>query len=282
MKIYLMCVSGITTSIFAGKLNKASKAAHPEDAYYACKIDFFREVIESCDAVIIAPQARVFADRVQEECRKKNIPVMYMDEQTLVLHECETVFRWVEAHRRQNRSESKTLGVTQYIKVIAEALLNTMIVYGLGVLLQLPYKLTGFGFVQPLADVMCQLSGLFFLLNCGYYYAKETGRSILSTTLMFVLGPLIVLPSMSSAAGTGGIMGLSSGILSLNIFGMDHILMLIGVSLTVLLLSEGINHLLKTGSEQNRNVTLYSKARLSDALILLVFLLLRAVITQIL
>ncbi len=64
MNIVIVCVSGMTSSVLARKLNAIAEEKQSNEYFYALGVNTLHEQIEKMDVVLISPQVKVFDNQI--------------------------------------------------------------------------------------------------------------------------------------------------------------------------------------------------------------------------
>jgi|GEM_PF-3724686 len=199
MKIVLLCVSGITSNILANDLQNYAKQNNKNDSFLACKMNYFKDLIDTTDIFLLAPQAKAMADEVKKVSEEKNIKVIELEEEEFVLRNVEDIYQKIEANRI-NKEEivevENTLKnyLNMYIKTIfylLPILCLILLMYVLGKLIK----------IEILLDVAKQFMALFnviFIFVLAYFYGEIENRRKLSMSFVVLFGYIVLLRIIDS------------------------------------------------------------------------------------
>lgn len=75
MKILLACSAGMSTSLLVNKMIDASKAEGRDDKIWAVGQAELEEAMKECDVLLLGPQMRFLATKIQPQADELGIPM---------------------------------------------------------------------------------------------------------------------------------------------------------------------------------------------------------------
>ncbi len=133
MKVVLICMNGITTSLLANRLQQYSKDNGNDDEFLACRVGTENEEFTKADVIVLAPQAASFYNKVLQESKNNSSAVIVLDEKMFVVGETKDIYNYI----RQNVAgfltdintscDDKSRFVDFTMTMLGEVLLNAIL-----------------------------------------------------------------------------------------------------------------------------------------------------------
>ena len=133
MKVVLICMNGITTSLLANRLQQYSKDNGNDDEFLACRVGTENEEFTKADVIVLAPQAASFYNKVLQERKNNSSAVIVLDEKMFVVGETKDIYNYI----RQNVAgfltdintscDDKSRSVDFTMIMLGEVLLNAIL-----------------------------------------------------------------------------------------------------------------------------------------------------------
>lgn len=133
MKVVLICMNGITTSLLANRLQQYSKDNGNDDEFLACRVGTENEEFTKADVIVLAPQAASFYNKVLQESKNNSSAVIVLDEKMFVVGETKDIYNYI----RQNVAgfmtdintscDDKSRSVDFTMTMLGEVLLNAIL-----------------------------------------------------------------------------------------------------------------------------------------------------------
>ena len=75
MNILLACSAGMSTSLLVNKMLDAAKSAGRDDKIWAVGQSDLNDALEEADVLLLGPQMRFLANKIQPQCDELGIPM---------------------------------------------------------------------------------------------------------------------------------------------------------------------------------------------------------------
>lgn len=238
MKVTLVCTSGITTDILAKKLSKYAAENEFNDTFIACRINFYVDALSHSDIIIIAPQARFIAKSLEEDAGKRNIPVIYLEEQDLVFGNVEHIYEEMNKVRKNDTTQThqKVLSVKIVMEIFWNALIRCVPMILLGVLSSVLFYGFNITAVEPLIYISVKMLHFYLAFAIGYEYGVFVGSNYISYAALFLLSSTFVLSVDSIRVIDGGLVFIRTGFIPLLDFNVMNYMILLIVSLLTMMI----------------------------------------------
>ena len=233
MKVTLVCVSGITTSILANKLNAYAEEQKKEDYFVATRLSMSLDNILASDVVLVAPQARPTASKLKEEAEKVNLPLIFLEEEDLVFGKVEKIYQEIELHRCEEKLiwEQPRLTWKNLLEIYCNACVRCVPLIGLGMILTLFFIVLH----QPSGSIIWGLVHFYFAFAIGYEYGELMKQSKLFMGLLFMASSAFILQIDHIHSITKVLIGLRSGFIPVMQINVANYLLVLLTSLITML-----------------------------------------------
>ena len=213
MKMTLVCVSGITTSILANKLNAYAKEQEYDDYFVATRLSMSLETILTSDIVLIAPQAKPTSTRLKEEAEKLGVPLVFLEEEELVFGKVEQIYQEIEKYRNKQEMVLEKIHLTtkKLLIIYCNAFLRCFPLLLLGLLLILFFLLMH----QSIQTIIFGVFPFYLSFAIGYEYGNMMKQSKLFMGLLFLASSAFILQINHIHSITTVLLGLRSGFIPL-------------------------------------------------------------------
>lgn len=236
MRITLVCNSGITTSILARKLSDYAKNNNYDDIFEARRVGFYSDALADTDLVLIAPQAVLIANALIKEATKIEIPIIFLEEEDIVLGNTQKMYREINRHRTSKREYPipKLFNVFSVFGIFKRAAWRCLPFLLLGIIALL-FERTNILNLESIAFFCINMLHFYLAFAIGYEYGQFIGRREVSYGLLFLISSTLILSIESIVIENNGLVLVRSGYLSVMNFTLNNYIMLMIVCIITML-----------------------------------------------
>lgn len=193
MKGVVLCVNGITSSIFAAKMEKYCTANGLNWHFMSYKAEMFSDIAGQTDLVLLTPQAIYTSENVRQYCRGNGIACLDLEEEEFVKGDCEAVMRRILAAERTRQTKETKETKVSFSRMITEPLCLTAGIMAIAFLFHVLSSLLHISLLDQVYVMATQFICLFFLAAIGSSYGAYSGYSRRDMALLFIASYLICL-----------------------------------------------------------------------------------------
>lgn len=199
MRVMLVCMQGITTSVLSAKLTKYSQEQGRQDTFTACKLNLYPEMLSQMDAVLLSPQAIRAAGLLRTDAAAQNIPVIDLEEEDFAFARLDRIYTAllaaVEAAHAAQKPEEPAFRLTllALAKIVGRAYLSCVPVLLLGLLALALSHLPGLEGLEHLWQVTGGIISVFVLFALGVQYGRASRGGALTCGLLTVVAPMLLI-----------------------------------------------------------------------------------------
>lgn len=287
MKVVLICMNGITTSLLANRLQQYSKDNGNDDEFLACRVGTENEEFTKADVIVLAPQAASFYNKVLQESKNNSSAVIVLDEKMFVVGETKDIYNYI----RQNvagfltdintscddKSRSVDFTMTMLGEVLLNAILGCLPLLFIGLVFYVLFVSTSRSIFVAIFEAIYGYLYLYVSFSIGFKY----GNQIRSNP--YVMGTIVFASTMILKYDNDKFM-VSNVVIEtdlLNIFftTLQEVAITTVISVMTIALLELFRQ--KTNikfPKENHSIVMFSQAFVID-IVLIVFLLIRVLLS---
>lgn len=191
MRAVVLCMNGITSSVFAAKMEKYSTARQTGWHFLPYRVDSFMDIVQQADLIILTPQAVPVSEPVTAYCLKHDVPYTILEEREFVTGDAEAVMKKIAGLSESVKKEEKhTLSFLQYL--LQELGMTTMVFF-LGFLFHMVSLIPAFSMLNRVYEMTSHFLVLFMVSSIGYAYGRSCHEGGLNMALLFTASWLIAM-----------------------------------------------------------------------------------------
>ena len=245
MKVLVVCMSGLTTTILANKLQKYADKQGYQDTFIPSRVGANTDLVSQSEVVIVAPQAKHFYEEFKKRNENQHAKILLMDEEMFVTAEVEEIYEFIKSAVGVVETEANTnerFNLALLLNILCEAVLQCLPVALLGFG---AYVVSAFFNVENL-DIIYHstlaIVNFYLVFSIGYIYGKKMNVEPLLSGIIALSAPLITLP-IFTIDYYNSLFRLPHGFISIEYFGIEYSLLCVGLAITAILI---LNALLKS------------------------------------
>lgn len=262
MRILLLCMSGITTSVLAKKLQTHSDLEQLQDTFIACKVGAHMDYLSQVDVVLLAPQAKYCLPSLEPDIKTFHIPMVVLGEEDLVFSKVESIYARLETYRNITRQQlevvvenkTKRLFLREYLIVLENAIVRCIPFLLLGIASYGIVQIWQVSMFEILAQISLNLFGLYLLFSVGYCYGVQKQLKPLPYAFITIAAPLVMTPLRDIGNYVSAFVRVSEGYISTKAFDIQNCLFLFLLSILAIFILDQMQSLLSHRNKQYRTI----------------------------
>ncbi len=198
MRILLVCVSGLTTSMLAKKMRIYNEENNLNNIVTATKVFDFDAYLEFSDVILVAPQAMMYSKIIEDKSKEKNIPVLYLSEDDLVFMKIENIFQSLDTLGKTDVGviEKVELSVHLVFEITKDAFIRCSSILVIGLIAIICDIIKTTEYIDVLYKSTFGIIGIIYAFSIGFTYGEKVKSQIfvnglLTLTSVFIMNPII-------------------------------------------------------------------------------------------
>lgn len=221
MRVMIMCMSGITTTILANKLQKYSNSIGKKDLFIPSMVDIENEMNTKADVVVLAPQAKAF---YEEMIHHTSTTVLLLDEETFVLSDAEDIYQQIAlkaASSSETGEEEVSMSFRTCIDILIIACTHVIPILVFGLISLLLEQIFHIEFLHHISECFLTLISLYFIFLLGYSYGVKMKVEPLFCGLV-CLSSVLILSPVSANGYINTLFHITDGTIPIEFFGFQY------------------------------------------------------------
>lgn len=226
MQVLIMCMSGITTTILANKIQKYASSIGEKDIFFPGRLDINNELNTRVDIIVLAPQAKSFYEVMAQ---KTSAPVLLLDEETFITSDTKEIYNLIVSSVKVS-AETVDEDISVSLQLCKEIILNAFVhvipvlLFGLfAFMLEHVFEIE---FLHHVSDAFLSLISMYFVFALGYSYGEVMKKGALFCG-MLCLSSTLVLSPVSSSGYINSLFHITDGMIPIDYFGYRYFLCLL-------------------------------------------------------
>ncbi len=288
MKVALICMNGITTSLLANRLQQYCDDNGYDDEFVACRIGTCNDVISKADIIVLAPQAASFYNKILQESKNNSSAVVVLDEKMFVVGETKDVYNYIRQNATgfltnisdfgEDKSKSVNFTLTMLAEVLLDAILGCLPLLLIGMVFYMLFVSTSQTIFSAIFEAIYGYLYLYVSFSIGFKYGSKI-RSNPYVMGLIIFASTMVLKYDNDTFVTSNVVN-ETNLLNIIIATLKEVAITVVISVATILSLELFRQKANIKfAKENHSIVMFSQTFVID-IIMILFLLIRVLFSK--